>query len=175
MDPFFIWVEESPLSRWVVGSSSFFAFEGIIVLHTIGVGLVAGPNLAIALRILGVARQVPLNAMRGFLKIVWVGLPASVLSGVLLLIGYPTKALTNPVFYFKLACIAVAVVLMVRIRRTLLAPAAPGAPAPPAGEATAIPSGARLLAWASIGLWVAAITAGRLLAYTHSRLTALSY
>jgi hypothetical protein len=167
MDPFFIWVEDTALSRWVVGSSSFFAFEGILVLHTLGVALVAGPNLAIALRILGVARATPLAAMRGFLTVVWIGLPASVLSGVLLLIGYPTKALTNPVFYLKLAAIAAALALMLRIRRTLLAPA-------PAGEATAspLPAGAKVMAWASLALWVGAITAGRLLAYTHTRLTA---
>ena len=165
MDPFFVWIEESALSRWVVGSDSFFAFQGILVLHTLGVALVAGPNLAIALRILGAAGQVPLQAMEKFLTVVWVGLPASIVSGVLLLIGYPTKALTNPVFYLKLACIALAVVLMTRIRRTALL-------VPADGETRAV-TVARAMAWASLALWIGAITAGRLLAYTHTRLTAL--
>jgi hypothetical protein len=166
MDRVFIWIEQSGLSQWVVGSDSFFAFQGILVLHTLGVALVAGPNLAIAARILGLARTVPLAAMDRFLTVVWIGLPASVLSGVLLLIGYPTKALTNPVFYGKLACIGVALVLMLRIRRTLLR-----APAPTGGTA-AVPTTATALAWASVALWVGAIVAGRLLAYTHTRLTA---
>ena len=50
-------------------------------------------------------------------------------SGVLLLVGYPTKALTNPVFYLKLLLIAVAMVLLVRIGRLVFDGAMPPAPA----------------------------------------------
>ena len=41
------------------------------------------------------------------------------LSGVLLLIAYPTKALTNPLFYGKLMLIAVGLVLAQALRRQL--------------------------------------------------------
>jgi hypothetical protein len=82
-------------------------------------------------------------------------------SGVLLLIAYPTKALTNPVFYVKLSLLALAVWLVARIGRTVLR--APDA----SGDASALPPNARWLAAASLAAWVALITAGRLLAYTH--------
>ena len=55
--------------------------------------------------------------MRRFLPVLWAGFWLNAASGLLLLIGYPTKALTNPVFYLKLTLIAVAMVLLVRISR----------------------------------------------------------
>jgi hypothetical protein len=162
VDPIFLWIEDSGLSRWVTGE----AFPWILVAHTVGVGLVAGPNAAVALRILGAARAVPLRAMAGFAPVVWLGLLANVPSGVLLLIGYPTKALTNPVFYLKLACIGLGLALMMHVQRTVLLPAGDAAERAQAR--------AKVLAWATLALWAGAITAGRLLAYTHSRLTASS-
>ena len=37
----------------------------------------------------------------------WTGFWINAVSGVLLLIAYPTKALTNPLFYVKLVLIAI--------------------------------------------------------------------
>lgn len=162
MDLFFAWLEGTALSAWVRGSAGFFGFEGIIVFHALGMGTVVGLNAAIGLRILGAAPRVPLRALTGVFPVIWIGLAMNVVSGALLLVGYPTKALTNPVFYVKLACITLGLILMLRIRDTVLcAPATGAAPASPR---------ARLMAAASLVLWVGAITAGRLLAYTHTRL-----
>ena len=72
---------------------------------------------ALDLRVLGVAPRVPLAEMRRFVPVLWLGFWVNAVSGVLLLIGYPTKALTNPVFYLKLILIATAMVLFVRISR----------------------------------------------------------
>ena len=49
----------------------------------------------------------------------WMSFWVNAVSGVLLLVAYPTKALTNPLFYFKLTLIAVAFTLALRIRRRL--------------------------------------------------------
>ena len=106
MDPFLIWLESTPLNEWIIGSPSLFAFPGILALHAIGMGFAAGLSAAIDLRILGVARMVPLPEMRRLLPILWAGFWLNAASGILLLIGYPTKALTNPVFYLKLTLIA---------------------------------------------------------------------
>jgi len=121
IDPFLAWVESTPLSQWIIGSPSMFAFPGILVLHAIGMGFAAGVSAALDLRILGVAARVPLSEMRRFLPFLWAGFWLNAVSGVLLLIGYPTKALTNPVFYLKLTLIAAAMVLLVRISRIAFA------------------------------------------------------
>jgi hypothetical protein len=168
LDPFLAWVESTTLSQWIVGSPSMFAFPGILVLHAIGMGFAVGVSAALDLRILGVAPRIPLIEMRRFLPVLWAGFWLNAVSGVLLLIGYPTKALTNPVFYLKLTLIGVAMVLLVRISRSVFGDV----------DITSTSDGVlalrlRRLAMASLVCWAGAITAGRLLAYTYTRLTQL--
>ena len=98
IDPFLVWLENTALSQWVVGSESMLAFPGILALHAIGMGLAAGLAAVLDLRILGVASGVPLVEFRRFQPVLWGGFWLNAVSGVLLLVGYPTKALTNPVF-----------------------------------------------------------------------------
>jgi hypothetical protein len=163
IDPFLVWLEATPLSEWVVGSESIFAFPGILALHAIGMGFAAGLAAVLDLRILGVAPGVPLAAFRRFLPVLWAGFWLNAVSGFLLLVGYPTKALTNPVFYLKLLLIGIAMVLLVRIVRLI-----------EGGNTTApaVARSLRRLAITSLCCWSGAITAGRLLAYTYTRLRA---
>jgi hypothetical protein len=168
LDPFLAWVESTTLSQWIVGSPSMFAFPGILVLHAIGMGFAVGVSAALDLRILGVAARIPLIEMRRFLPFLWAGFWLNAASGVLLLIGYPTKALTNPVFYLKLTLIAVAMALLVRISRGAF-----DTERVTATHDSDLSPRLRKLAIASLVCWTGAITAGRLLAYTYTRLTQL--
>jgi hypothetical protein len=160
MNPFFIWLEATPLSIWVRESITVWAFPTVLSLHTIGMGFVAGLNWAIALRMLGVAPFVPLLELKRFFPLIWIAFWLNAVSGVVLLIGYPTKALTNPMFYLKLGFIALALVAFRMIRNTAFRDSSP------------VTRKGKLLAGASLACWAAAITSGRLLAYTYSRLTA---
>lgn len=169
LDPFLLWVENTALSRWLVESPSLLAFPGVLVLHAIGMGFAAGISVALDLRVLGVAPQVPFATMRRFFPVLWAGFWLNAVSGVLLLVAYPTKALTNPVFYLKLVLIATAMGLLVRIDRDL--PGDDVRDARIAGAASAAEGPMRGLAVLSILCWAGAVTAGRLLAYTYSRLT----
>lgn len=157
VDPFFIWLEATSFSVWMRESPSLFAFPLILAAHTIGLGLLAGVDVAHDLRILGAAPSIPVATFDRYLPIMWFGLGLNAASGIALLVGYPTKALTNPVFYLKLGLIAVALVLVNVIRRRQQQSSAP-----------------RMLAVISLLCWAGAIVAGRLLAYTYSRLDALS-
>jgi hypothetical protein len=157
MHSFFVWLEATALSTWIRESTSVWAFPAILSLHTIGMGLAAGLNAAIDLRILGFAPGIPLLELRRFLPVMWFGFWVNAVSGVLLLVAYPTKALTNPVFYLKLSFIALALVGVRWITRTILVEPATGK--------------GRLLAIASLVCWTGAISAGRLLAYTYKHLT----
>ena len=94
-DPFFAFIENSELSEWIRGSESIFAFPTIITLHAIGMAFLAGGSAAIDLRILGLARGMSLAAMGRFLPVLWLGFAVNAVSGTLLLIAYPTKALTT--------------------------------------------------------------------------------
>ena len=161
LDPFLLWLESTSLSTWVREEPSIYAFPLILSLHTIGLGFVAGINAVIALRILGVAGSIPIAELRRFMPVMWASFWLNAISGIVLVIGYPTKALTNPVFYLKLLLIAGGILLIRYIApRVLVCDAAGDMP-----EARMRP-----MAWAALVCWVGAIFAGRLLAYTHSRL-----
>ena len=161
MEPFFVWLEATSLSTWLRESPSLWAFPFVLILHTVGLAFFVGTNVAWDVRVLGFSLGIPLEALRRYFLVMWAGFWINAFSGVLLLIAYPTKALTNPLFYAKLALIAFGVVLAFRIRREVNGLAAP-AHAPPM---------ARMLAAVSLACWIAVIFAGRLLAYTCTRLT----
>jgi hypothetical protein len=159
----FDWIEHTNLSLWIAGDSML-AFPAILTAHVLGTGFLAGTSSAIALRVLGVARQVPLGRMELFYPIMWVALATNAVSGTLLLIGYPYKAFTNPLFYVKLALIALAIYLVVKIRNEVLRnPQANKLPAEPA-----MWRHAKILAGLSLGCWMCLIASGRFLAYTHT-------
>lgn len=164
MHSFLLWLEATALSSWIRESTSVWAFPMILTLHTVGMGFVAGVNGAIDLRILGVAPAVPLLELRRFLPVMWTGFWVNAVSGVLLLIGYPTKAITNPMFYLKLTFIALAIWGVRSITRTVFGDES--LDVQPANRK------ARRLAIWSLICWSGAITSGRLLAYTYKYLTA---
>lgn len=178
MDPFFVWVESTALSQWIVGSPSMFAFPGILTVHAIGMGFAVGLSILLDLRVLGVAPGIPLQELRRFMPVLWLAFWMNAASGLLLLIGYPTKALTNPLFYLKLLLIGTGMALLAHMSRRIWpsfvqAPEGTREPLPldDRSRADASPD-LRRLAVISLVCWTAAITAGRLLAYTYTRLTA---
>jgi hypothetical protein len=152
-------IEHTELSLWMRGDSML-GFPLVLSVHTIGMGFLAGTSSAIGLRILGVARGVPVAALEKFYPVLWLALAANFVSGILLFIAYPYKAFTNPDFYIKLSLIAVAVTLAIVIRNRVLR-------RPDADSIAASPY-ARRLAALSIAAWLGAILSGRLLAYTFT-------
>ena len=159
---YLLWLEETPFSTWMRESGP--AFFGSLIFHSVAKGLVVGVHVAMNLRILGMAPGIPLSLMRRFFPVLWVGLVVVSISGVLLLIAYPAKALTNPVFYLKLGAIVTALF----ITRSL----AKGVLQEPSYDAVRAPKKARVLAALSLLLWAGAVTSGRLLAYTYNILMA---
>ena len=162
-DPFFSWLESTTLRTWIVESPSLFAFPGILAAHTIGLGLLVGLTVALDLRLLGIAPNIPPDAFTRFLPVMRFGLWLNVVTGLTLVLAYPTKALTNPIFYLKLTLIGVGVVLAGKIRVYVTGGTI--------GATDHAPRALRRLAGISLLVWVAVITTGRLLAYTCSRLT----
>ena len=165
LDPLFTWLEATSFSTWMRESPSMFAFPLFLVFHAIGMGLAVGVNAAVALRVLDAGRGVAIAEMRRFVPFMWFGFWLNAASGVALLLGYPTKALTNPVFYLKLGLIGAAL----RLAHAIVRRASAGG----AADAGRAPVGLTGLAVASLACWFGAVTAGRLLAYTYTRLTSV--
>jgi hypothetical protein len=169
LNAFFLWLEATALSTWVRESTSAFAFPAILSVHAIGMGLAVGVNVAIALRLLGFAAGVAPRELRRFGPVMWIGFWLNTASGLLLLIGYPTKAFTNPVFYLKISLIAVGMWLYAVMTRQLVADGGPGVPD---GRPGLSAPASRFLGLASLVCWAGAVTTGRLLAYTAHRILA---
>jgi hypothetical protein len=156
-------IEDSGFSTWLRESESPFAFYFVLLFHTFGLALLVGANAVMDLRILGVAREIPLAPLKRLFRIMWIGFGINAFTGVLLILAYPTKALTNPVFYTKLTLIALAIWIITLLRDRVFGDAS-------LDETAMMARGATLAKW-SLFLWVGAISAGRLLAYTYRYLT----
>ena len=161
---FFIWLEGTPVSVWIRESPALWAFPFILYLHTLGLALIAGLSSALALWVIVQPATLPRTPFLNLFPWMWAGFAINVVSGIALLIAYPAKALTNPVFYLKLIAIAVAVGIVQWLQRQLTTIEQGGTAA---GDL-----GFRRAAWSLLGLWFVATTAGRLLAYTYNILMA---
>lgn len=153
------WLERTGLSVWVRESPSLLAFPFVLFLHTLGLALLAGLSVGIDAWLITARRAVPREVFAGVHRIMWLGFGINAVSGTVLLLAYPAKALTNWVFFAKLLLVGLAVWTVELINRDL------GSRALPEQRPSVR---ARRLAWASLALWAGAILTGRLLAYTHS-------
>jgi len=147
MNEFFAGLEQGSVGLWVRESPSMFAYTGLITVHAIGLAFAVGFSWAIALRALGVARAVPLEAMESMFGAVWIGFWLCAVSGVAMAIGHATTDLTSPMFYIKLGLIGMGVGSTRMLKTKLRVGPSP------------------LLAGAVIALWAGAIIAGRLNEY----------
>jgi hypothetical protein len=150
------WIEQTALSAFI--REDFYAYFALLIFHALGMAFLVGAGLAVSLRVLGVASAAPLHRFAGFFPVMWVGAAMAIPSGLLLLAGYPAKALTNWIFPVKLACLAAAAWLVWRMTRETFAITARGDPVPPP---------ARWMAGAAIVLWLAGVAGGKLLLYTN--------
>ena len=145
------WVQNSGFATWV--RESAWAIFAALIVHTLSMGFLVGAGLAIDARLLGMAKGVPLTALRRLWPVMGWALLGAAVSGAVLVIGYPAKALTNPLFYVKLAVLGLALALTWRLVRDT-------------------PPWAKPAAALSIPLWLAGLTLGKFLAYTHKVLLA---
>src|SRR5262245_17116760 len=109
-------IEQSSFSQWVVGSSSVFAYPSILLLHTIGMGIVVGISAGIDLRILGLAPALPLAPMEKFFPFLWLGFWINAVTGAILLAADATTKFSNLDFYVKMVFIAIAIITLQMLR-----------------------------------------------------------
>ena len=148
-------VEAAGLSTWLRESPSVWAFPTVLTLHTLGLGVLVGANWMVDLRVLGFARAIPLGVMMRAFPIMWAGFWLNAATGVLLFVADPAKA-TSTIFMWKLGMIVVGVMLMMALKRKLYGRGL---------EMDRANLAVKTVAVASLALWVAAIGAGRWMAY----------
>ena len=153
------WIHTTGLSIWINESESFLGYPTILFLHTLGLAALVGFSVSTDVRLLGIAPRIPIPSLSRLFPFMWFGLWVNVISGTLLFIADPIRKAMNPLFEIKLALVALGLVVMVLIQRQLYRIEKDS----DAERRTRASS--RFLAIASLAIWAAAITAGRLLAY----------
>ena len=103
---FLVWLENTPIANAIRTIPWLYpAFE---TGHYIGLSLLVGGILLIDLRVLGMARGLPLKSMIGLLPFVWAGFIINLLTGSMLFIYGATNFGPNGAFQLKMAFMVVA-------------------------------------------------------------------
>lgn len=152
-------LEETGLS--ILLRESGVAFFTVLTLHSLAMAFVVGINLLLAARLLGLLPTIELRSFRPYLTIHWWFVMLIFFSGAALLLAYPAKALTNPVFYVKLIALSAGLLLLAKLQSAIIE--------------TAKPVHATVMGALMISCWVVTIFTGRFLAYTNSILLASSF
>src|SRR5580692_9397554 len=115
---FFGWLEQTRLSLWVRESGTIWSFPTILLLHTLGMSIVAGGNAMLDLVLLGFwPGDTPIRPLEKYFPLIWAGFWLNAVTGTLLLMADATTKLTNPDFYVKMAFIFFGLLVLVLMRR----------------------------------------------------------
>src|SRR5690606_21212037 len=152
-------LEDNAIATWVRESPSIFAYTTVLSLHAMGLAIVVGVSLVIALRMLGVLRTVPLASVLRLYPLMYIGFTINAVSGLMLFAANAGSLLSNVAFIVKLVLIVIAMIVMELLRsRAADAPQEPGR-RPPASL--------RIIGVIAIAAWGLAIITGRLTAYPY--------
>jgi hypothetical protein len=157
MHAFLEFLENMAFSQWVKDAPTIWAFPTILVLHTIGMGIVAGGSAMLSLMILGFWPSVPMRPFVRVFPYMWAAFWLNAVTGTMMLVADATTKLTTLDFYLKMAFVFAGIFVLARMQRQVFEDPQLDQ-APRSGRA-------KVLAWASLGCWFGAIISGRLLAY----------
>lgn len=157
MHDFLVFLENLEFSQWVKNAPTIWAFPTILIVHTLGMSIVAGVSAIISLVVLGFWPAVPIRPFARAFPLLWVGFWINAVSGTMMLVADATTKLTTLDFYIKMAFVFAGLFVLIRMRRQIFDD--------PQLDQVPVTGHAKMLAWASLACWFGAITAGRLLAY----------
>jgi hypothetical protein len=152
------------LVRWLLSINPRFmhtawGFPVAQSLHFIGLTLLVGTIWLFDLRLLGVAKRIPIAALHRLVPWTLLGYSFNVVTGALFLMTEPDQYILNRAFQFKLLFMTVAGVnaaafYLIAYRSVT---------SPDAGQEA--PTSARIIAGVSLCCWLAVIICGRLITF----------
>ena len=110
---------DSALSTWLREAETVWAFPMVLTVHTFGMMLLVGCAWVVDLRLLGVARTIPIGPMRPLFRIMWVAFWINLATGVLLFIADPVRKATSLLFGLKMLLIVINLPLVSRLERVV--------------------------------------------------------
>ena len=149
----FHWLEYTPLL--VAMRSSPWLFPTIATVHLLGLAIIGGAVLVVDLRLLGLGlnRQPVARLARDTEPLLLIGIATMLLTGPWLFMCFATKYYYLTAFWLKLAALGVVLLFTFTIRRRVVRRSRIGG--------TAL----KLVAVASLSLWLAVALGGRLIGF----------
>jgi len=153
---FFRSLQDSAFTDWFLGSDSIWTYPTVLTLHTVGMAMLVGASIVVHLRVLHVGAGVPIQRLRPLYRVIWTGFTINLISGIVLFVTEAADRVVDPVFYVKLASIALALWLGVVVKHRVI---------DRMHASFDTRRATHLLSLGSLVLWTVAIVAGRLMAY----------
>jgi hypothetical protein len=162
LEPFCNWLAATSVSQTI--QTVEWIIPTVQTLHILAVSVVVTSAVMIDLRLLGVGgrRQPLIGITERFMPFIWWPLPILALTGAILIVAEPARALENPIFILKMALLVLAAALTLACQIPLRKNRAFWDLS--SGRRRA----AKLVALTSIPLWVGIIFAGRWIAYIQA-------
>ena len=161
MAMFQVWLVSTLAKAKPIGEfmSTRWGWPAMESIHFIGLSLLVGTIVLFDLRLLGMARRIPIAALHKLIPWGIAGYGINLASGLMFLMSAPDQYIYNPAFHFKILFMAIAgfnasAFYLVAARRTM----GPGA-------AREVPRRAKFIAATSIAMWMGIIVCGRLLTF----------
>jgi hypothetical protein len=156
--PIFRFLKYTPIGAWVRNSA--WAFPFLQSWHFIGMTMLLGVVGAIDLRVLGVARAVPLAPLHRFLPLAFIGFFINLITGICFFCHDPWVYAFNISFRIKMLLILLAGLNALWFRLGVFLDLERWGPGIEASRL------AKVISAVSILIWLAVITAGRYIAFT---------
>src|SRR4026208_1237553 len=110
-------LHDSAFSTWLREAETVWACPPVLPIHPFGMMLLVGCAWLVDLRLLGVARTIPIGPLRPLFRIMWVAFWINLATGILLFIADPERKATSLLFGFKLLLIIINLPILKRLER----------------------------------------------------------
>jgi hypothetical protein len=157
LDAFGLWLKDTQLSSWVTGNR--FVWPASETLHFIGLAMLIGCVGALDLRMLGVAKGLPVKSLHRFIPFGIAGFVINLVTGTLFFVGEPSQYIHNISFQLKMLLIVIAGLNVLIFYGTVFR----DADSLSAGEDA--PFKAKIVATVSITAWLGVMYFGRMLPF----------
>jgi hypothetical protein len=159
--PILEWIKATPIGAFVRDST--WAFPALQSLHFIGMSLLIGVVGVIDLRVLGVARGLPIRPLHRFVPLAFAGFGINLLTGIMFFCHDPYVYAYNPSFRIKMLLILLAGLNALWFRLGVFLDVDKWGPGIEASRL------AKAISALSLLIWIGVITAGRFIAFTNAR------
>lgn len=155
---FLNWLAATGLATTI--KESAWTYYGLLGIHAIGMGMVVGSVFMLCLRLNGFSGALPISLFDSLFRFAWWGFYANLGTGLLLFASNGPNLIVNLPFLLKITFIVLGGITTMVLWRRIESERADLMAGDPATAAT------RTFALFDFALWLSAIVAGRIIAYT---------